>query len=603
MLKTASHLLIYILILTFAVFAQGTEPVIDEHVCNDDFAMSLVDQQVAESRSVAETDKRVRILTKSADFLWKFEQPRAREYFTEAYKVATDRFKEKGFEKNEDQGITSLLPDYRFEVVSAIANHDSRWAQRLTEELLKEYEKTTGERKSIDKNREIDAVANLAVEVSGSDRALSLYLFRRLIREPLDFHWLWAIYGVHRKDAQFAAMLYEEALRSYSNATPRRLLHLSAFPFGRDRVFGYDSTSYSVTVPEDFSPNVQSQVMFVDTFLRRADSFASDPNNFGLTPEEYRQNEAVYIVSALNDIEPIVVQTFPQFFTRIQLARAKAFAMLSDKDKNAMGERDKWRSSLNRSFEVRIEELEKADEEGKLTDAMIAQTLITPPRTEEQFRLMQPWIDKITEAEGRAESWVYFWFIRGKLAVKEKRFADAKEMAARIPEVEQRAILMFEVAEKELSDVNEAAAAYQTLADVAKLARISGNSIGKARVHLGLANLYEKFNHGFAISELSDAITTVNKVKGTALLASSIQRRVKVKDLMFFTSYSVPGFNFEETFSALSKTDFSLPLSNARTIDDKYYRTLAVIAIAKNCITAPGRNPTGRAGAPGPKSD
>jgi hypothetical protein len=61
--------------------------------------------------------------------------------------------------------------------------------------------------------------------------------------------------------------------------------------------------------------------------------------------------------------------------------------------------------------------------------------------------------------------------------------------------------------------------------------------------------------------------------------------------MSFGASFSTPGYDLETTFSALSKTDFSLPLSNARTIDDKYYRTIAVIAIAKNCIDRPKKKP------------
>lgn len=595
MSKPTAKLLLLVLLFPTCVSAQEMAPLVDEPVCNDEFAKFLVDQQVSESRSVTETDKRVRILTKSADFLWRFDQPRAREYFTEAYKVATDRFNEMGFEKKEEKGVTRLLPDHRFEVVKAIAKHDSKWAQRLTEDLLKEYEKAAAERKGLDKSREVNDVANIAVEVASTDRALSLYLFRRLMREPLDFHWFWALYGVHRKDPQFAASLYDEVLRNYANAEPRRLLHLSGFPFGRDRLFGYDSTNYSVSVPENFPPNVAAQARFIDTFLRRSDSYASDPNNLAVIPEQYQQPDSVHIVTALNELESIIVQSFPQFLSRLGVARAKAFGMLSDKNKEAMGERDKWRSSLSRSFEDRIAELEKADEEGKLTDAMIAQTLVSPIRTEEHFKLIQPWIDKITEAEGREAAWGYFWFIRGRLAVKEKRFADAEEFAEKIREIDERAILMFDIAEKQLADVNDSATAYQTLANVAKLARSSEDSLGRVRVHLGLANLYEKFNHGFAISELSEAVGTANKVRDEDLLASFVRRRVKVKDFMFFTSFGVPGYGLEETFATLSKTDFSLPLSNAKAIQDNYYRTLAVIAIARNCIDRPkAREKTGQ---------
>ncbi len=74
-----------------------TKPEIE--ACNTEFAKFLVDQQVTESRAVAETDKRIRILARSGDFVWKLDQAAGREYFTEAFKVANERFNEKGFEK------------------------------------------------------------------------------------------------------------------------------------------------------------------------------------------------------------------------------------------------------------------------------------------------------------------------------------------------------------------------------------------------------------------------------------------------------------------------------------------------------------------------
>jgi hypothetical protein len=55
----------------------------------------------------------------------------------------------------------------------------------------------------------------------------------------------------------------------------------------------------------------------------------------------------------------------------------------------------------------------------------------------------------------------------------------------------------------------------------------------------------------------------------------------------FGASFTTPGYDLETTFTKLSKDDFSLPLSNAKSIEDKYYRTLAVISIARNCIDRP----------------
>ena len=139
--------------------------------------------------------------------------------------------------------------------------------------------------------------------------------------------------------------------------------------------------------------------------------------------------------------------------------------------------------------------------------------------------------------------------------------------------------------------MNNAVNAYTTLRDVAAAARKTDDSVSKARVLLGLANLYEKLNHSFAISELSDAVSVINRLKDADLQSSYIMRTIKVKDMSFGASMSTSGYDLERTFATLSKSDFSLPLSNAKTIEDKYYRTLAVIAIAKNCIDRPRPKP------------
>ncbi|MGQ0542487.1 MAG: hypothetical protein ACT4O9_11660 [Blastocatellia bacterium] len=57
--------------------------------------------------------------------------------------------------------------------------------------------------------------------------------------------------------------------------------------------------------------------------------------------------------------------------------------------------------------------------------------------------------------------------------------------------------------------------------------------------------------------------------------------------MSFFAVFSLPSSGLESTFLELSKNDFDLTLSNAKALEDKYYRTLAVIAVAKNCINRP----------------
>lgn len=573
-------------LLVSGVYAQEPALAPDAQICNEDFARTIVEQQAAESRSVVATDKRVRMLVRSADFLWRFDEPKARMYFTEAYKVAKDRFYEKGFERQDHGSIFVQLPDHRFEVLQAIAKRDAAWARKLTEEVLKEYETNKNERDPRDKGREVGSLLQIALENVKDNPSLSWYLYRRLMRLELEHEWFWTLYSVAKIDRQFADTLYGELLASHANSLPSRVVYLSGYPFARDRMLGYESTNYVANLPE-ISPNPQLQARFIDLMIRRSDAYASDAANFHRPPEQFRQPEAVYVVTALRDLEPIVIRSFPAFLPRLNAARAKAMAMLSEADRNRIDEQEKWKSSGSATFEERIAELEKADEEGKLTDGMILRTLISGLKSDEQFKILEPWLDKITDAEGRAKSISYFHFKRSQFATKEKRFADAQRYASKVIEVDFQALLWFEAAEKQLEDINDAVLAYETLADVGRLARRAEDSVGKARVLFGLANLYEKLNHSFAISELSEAVAVSNRLKDADLQTRWLLYHIKVKDMAFGASIGTPGYDIEHTFATVSKNDFSLPLSNAKAIDDKFYRTIAVIAVAKNCVDRP----------------
>ncbi len=565
--------------------------------CNTEFAKFLVDHQVSDSRSVTQADKRVRILTRSADFLWKLDQANARSYFSEAFKVASDHFAEKGFEsKQEKGGLITQVPDHRFEVIRAIANKDGEWAKRLIEQVLKEYEKNAAERKALDERREIDSIMYIATQSVKVNPDLSRHLFRRIMKLPLDVHWYFALYSVAAGDRSFADDLYAELLAVYRNETPRRLLFLSAYPFANAKIFGLDRFHYGTTFPENFQPNPAQQQRFVDVFLRRIVTYASDPENLIKPAEKNYQPEALYMVTALQELEPLIIERFPNMLQRFTEARSLASAMLNAEMKKTITEKEKWNEGLSTGFDERLKQLEKADEEGKLTDFMIVQLLIwgESKKTEPQFAKIEPWLDKIKDESVRKSTTSYFWFLRSKLAVEEKRLEDANRFALKVPEPEHRAILSFDIAEAQLKDLNEAASVYQTLAEVGKVARQSENSIAKARVLLGLANLYERVNHIFALDELSDAIKVINRLENPDIMTSSIHRQISGKGFSFFAVFTMPGYDLESTFRVISKNDFDMALSNAKALEDKYFRTLAVIAVAQNCIDRPKPKPAAK---------
>ena len=573
--------------------ARAQDP--ETPVCNEEFARFLVAQQVSESRSVEQTDKRVRILIRAAEFLWKFEEPVAREYFAEAFKVANDRFNEKGFEKTENKGVTTLAPDYRFEVIRAIAAKDAPWARKLIEQILKEYEKAE-ERKELDKNREIADILRIAQESVKTNPELSRALFRRVMAHPLDYHWYFAPFQVAEENRQLADTLYADLLINYANASPRRLLFLSAYPWAATRILGPERYQFGVSVPSTLTPNRDLQRRFIETFLRRVISFAADPENLNLPAEQYRLPEPAYMMAALGELEPTIIQQYPAFIQQHSEAKAATNGMLNEQTRKDLADREKRNEALGYSFDQRLKRIEEADAEGKLTDDMIISLLTwgEQRKTEEQYKKIEPWLDKIRDESARTESINYFWFLRTQLAVKEARIPDADTYARKIPEIEHRAVLFFEIAEAQLKNVNDAATVYSTLREVGRLAEQSDTSVEKARVLLALANQYIKVNPTFAMQELSDAIKVINRIENANVMSMSVMRQIRTPTSSFFASFALPGKNLEGTFKAISKDNFEMSLSNAKSLDDKYLRTLSVFAVAQNCVDQAKKPPVGK---------
>nr|MBA2493829.1 hypothetical protein [Acidobacteriota bacterium] len=287
--------------------------------------------------------------------------------------------------------------------------------------------------------------------------------------------------------------------------------------------------------------------------------------------------------SALQDIEPIVLQKFPNLFERFSSVKAKANGQMSAEARKNLENSQKMYEKFGSSFEERLKRLEEADSEGKLTDDLIV-SLVLSPKTEEAFAKAATWLDKIKDETVRESAENYLYFKRSELATKESRFAEAKKYADKVDDIEHKAILYFGIAEAQLKNVSQQSEANDILLEVAKLAHKADDSVEKAQVLLGLAFIYEKFNHYNALTELGEAIRTINKLENPDIFTTAVYSQIKGKDFAHYAVFNTPGFNLETAFEEISKKDFELSLSNAQNLQDKYFRTLAVLAIAKNCV-------------------
>ncbi len=579
--------------LTFAIFlnlafavqpVRPQAPAAPSPVCDAKFARLLVEQQAGESRSVSEPVKQIKILLRSADFLWVFDEVTARAYFAAAFKIANDRFHEVGFEStSKSGGLVITQPDQRTEVVRAIAVHDAKWARVLIEQIFADIEKSKSGRGFFDKDREIRDALILASQYAKTNPELSRFLFDRAMRYQLGSMWYSVLFNTAGTNQQLADEIYSLALRNYRNETPHHLLYLSAYPFGNSRIFGPDKFSMGTWIPDGFSPNVMLQRQFIDVLFSRTASFSTSVEDLNQATEKDQLPQAAYLVSAIREIEPVIIERFPDLLQRHSLAKAQAEALMNDQTRKQLEDREGRSAGQGKSFEEKLESLEKADADGKLTDYMIVNLVSGTLKTDEEFALVEKWIDKIKEQNPRKETANYYWFSRAKLAIKDRRYEDAERFGAKVPEIEHRAIIMFEMADIQIKNENDAAKVFDTLNSISKLARQADNSVAKAQTLLGIATLYERVNHSLALDELSEAVRVINQLKDPDILATSVTRQIVGKGFGFFFMFELNGNSLEKTFWEISKKDFELSLANARALDDKYFRTLAVIAVAGNC--------------------
>ena len=549
--------------------------------CNALLARQLVEQQAEESKSVAETDKRINILLRVADFLWIADELTARNYFAEAFQIAQNRFRDKEADKNESKGLAFYQPDHRFDVISAVAKRDAEWAKKLSDTVMKEFDEDNEKDKRTDlsKDHEVNSILGIAGRTAKDNPNLSLTLARRAMRYPLSKVWYFTLYQMARNNQSLADQVYGELLVNYLNTEVFRLLYLSAYPFAQDRIFGLERYSLGTSVPANFSPDPKFKRQFLLALLHRVMRLSPENTEKSL---QTSTSETAIAVTALDELETVITQQFPDLMPAFSQAKIHANSIVTADALKIAKDKDENDRSFNKSFAEKLEEVEKADVDKKLDDSKIFQ-LVRVAKTEENYKKAETWIDKMTDEITREGTLNFFYFERSKLATREKRFDDAGKYALKIAKIEHRAVLFFDIAEAKMKQPMTKLESLDTLLEVYQTATKAPDTVEKAQVLLGLAFMYEKVDHYNALNSLADAIKTANKLENPNLFTNIVFQQIKGKRFTHSSGYSVPGFEVSETFYELSQKDFQNTLTYATNFSDKYIRTLAVLATVKDC--------------------
>lgn len=565
------------------------------HACDQQRAVALVEQQVAEARSFEKPAAQIAVMTRAADLLWPYQEDSARSTFTEAFDLASKYFAARGDESRvEGHGLVTTLPDQRFVVLRAIAKHDAEWSRRLAvqvaEDSKRESQKATTGTGAFHETGE--KLIELAISLLPIDQSVAVALARNSFSYPITLSHPQFLFELAKKDRVAADALALEALNAYgARGTTEDLSYLSSYVFALPYNISAVRAWTLYQVPADFPPSAALQEAFVRAVVARAETILKTPDQFSTGKNPYLW-ETAQILSALVSLEPLVARHLPAYSERLAALRASAQAALSDRAREAS---DSYQRSLKdwQTYNNFDAQLEKAGREAnpERKDYAFA-SVASSAKTLEQLARAESLVEKIGDANVRRQLLNWINFKRAQVLAKDGQFDDAKRAAERVDELDQRAILYLEIASEAVKKLSDRARAAELLDEVLAAAAKAPPTDVRARAQLGVAHLYAEFDSLRALEVLADAVKTINQLSDPDLSRASINRRIEGKNFGVYASNVVPGFSLENAFRDAGAQDFEGALLAARNLSDKALRATAVIGLAARCLEESAKKQT-----------
>ena len=117
-------------------------------------------------------------------------------------------------------------------------------------------------------------------------------------------------------------------------------------------------------------------------------------------------------------------------------------------------------------------------------------------------------IEKISESNIRQPLFNWFFFFRSQSLIGDKKLDEARKLASRVTELDQRAYLFTRIAEASLKENEDQTVAREMFNEISGELAKAPKTIVSARALLALAHLYAKIDPIKAIEELAHAVQT-----------------------------------------------------------------------------------------------
>lgn len=559
-------------------------------LCNQESALEIIKQQMDATKTFDDRVQRIAVLITTAELLWPYQKEKARASFTEAFDLGAQEFKEKGDEiRREGTGLITQKPDQRYTVINAIAKRDPIWARKLIEQMLTESASEAKEEAAQSAQhdaRTAEKLLGVAISLVTTDQTAALNFAQSSLRYPATFYLPMFLYKLAEINRPAADQLYQDALKVYAGAPMDRFLFLSAYAFGSERDAGETAGSTMYRLPEAFAPSPTLQRLFVQILLQRAQQFVDNPVE---SVPRGRLSEPGQIWLALTSFEKQIAVSLPDLAPAVEQAKSTAYAQLPQSLQHRVGGRIAAINAPRRSFDEQVEAAEKNPDVERRNQQLIF--ALTYGSASESLDRVLAVVDKISDPGVRQPLLNWLYFDRSQRAVKDKKLDEARKLAAKVEELDQRAHLYLGIAEESLKQNPDQTQAQEMLEEIVAAAAKAPPTVVRARVQLGVAHLYTKLDMNRAITLMGEAVKSINQIEKPDFSVTYVTRRIEGKTFSSYASFNTPGFSPETAFQELGKLDFDGMLNQASNFTDKALRARTTLALIKPCLQAPPPTP------------
>jgi tetratricopeptide (TPR) repeat protein len=565
-------------------------------LCARQTSLDTINQQIVGTRTFDNALHRIAVLIRAADMLWPHQKEKAMAAFNEAFDLATQQFKETGdvVRRASDSQFAARipLPDQRYKVITALAKRDPAAARKLSDQITQEdisALETNAAGMIEAKRKNAEKLLSLAYFLVSTDPTTATSFARASLRYTATLQLPLFMYQLAKANKSLADAFYMDALVAYGSSPMDQFLYLSSYPFGNTREAGEMPGWTFYSIPEGFSPNRTLQRAFTQKLLERAQLALESATDVAAGS---RWSDASQMWLAFARLEKQIGENLPDLRDPSVQTKDKLFTLLNSSLQRRTNSLIESENRPKKTFDELVEAAEK------LTDVVQRdQSLtfaVTGSSKDETVERVISVIDKISDEGVRGPLTNWFYFFRSQALTRDKKFDEARKLATKVTELDQRAYLFSQIAEKSLKESEDQTQVREVLSEIAEAASKAPKTIVAARTLLALAHLYAKLDTNRAIEELANAVRVINALENPDFSQQFVMMKIEGKNFGSYASFSTPGFNPETAFAEISKLDFDGTLSQAASFADKSLRSLTTLAVVEPCLNVAAKPKTPR---------